>query len=376
MRTADSRTLRITSRGGGPDPDRARAAGAGRPRGRLRGRGGRRQRADPAPGAAALAAGRDAGAGAGDQQARLDLRHDGEQRDVLPPGAAGPADLRPADGARVRRLGGRARSPPARSPSPRSTRSCWWCWSWSAAYVLFKPSWARRPRSGSPATSTRRLAMAHRRRDRVLRRRARPGHRQLLRVHAGRAARLQLPRGVGEGPDRQLGDQPGRAVRVRPAGRGAVEGRPGDGRVQPARRLPRRADRGRPRVAVRAGVLHRRRLARSSSGSAARCSGSAGERQLPHRRPERRRPRSRSSGPGSSATPGTGRHRGGGRARRGGPAPQAALGCRGTTARRSCSAPDAAAAALQRRRGAVRAPPGRRCSRCSAGTRSATWWPW
>ena len=79
--------------------------GAGRPGGRVRRRGGRRRRADPAAGAAARAAGRGAGPGAGHQQARLDLRHDGELRDVLPPGPARPADLPAADAARVRRLG-------------------------------------------------------------------------------------------------------------------------------------------------------------------------------------------------------------------------------------------------------------------------------
>ena len=40
----------------------------------------------------------------GDQQARLDLRHDGELGDVLPPGQAGPAHLPAADGARLRGL--------------------------------------------------------------------------------------------------------------------------------------------------------------------------------------------------------------------------------------------------------------------------------
>ena len=63
--------------------------------------------------------------------------------------------------------------------------------------------------------------------DRLLRRCARPGHRFVLRVHAGRPARLQLPRGLREGADRQLGDEHRRTAGVRRAGRGDVAGRAG-----------------------------------------------------------------------------------------------------------------------------------------------------
>ena len=67
-------------------------------------------------------------------------------------------------------------------------------------------------------------------RDRVLRRRARTGHRLVLRVRPRRPARLRLPGGVRQGPAGQLGHQPGRALRVRAARRGAVGDRAGDGR--------------------------------------------------------------------------------------------------------------------------------------------------
>ena len=128
------------------------------------------------------------------------------------------------------------------------------------AYVCSSRRSARRPRSGSPATGTPPRRWLTGLGDRLLRRRARPGHRQLLRVHPGRAARLPLPRGLGEGPAGELGHQPRRALRLRAAGRGALEGRPADGRLQPRRRLPRRPHRRRARRQVRPGVLHRRRL--------------------------------------------------------------------------------------------------------------------
>ena len=55
------------------------------------------------------------------RQAGVDLRHLGEQRDVLPPGAARPQDLRPADAVRVRRIRRRRRG---REPHPeRSLRA-------------------------------------------------------------------------------------------------------------------------------------------------------------------------------------------------------------------------------------------------------------
>ena len=52
----------------------------------------------------------------------------------------------------------------------------------------------------------------------------------------------------------------GALVRLRPAGRGALEGRAGDGRLQPGRRVRRRPGRGLARRQVRAGLLHRRRV--------------------------------------------------------------------------------------------------------------------
>lgn len=48
------------------------------------------------------------------------------------------------------------------------------------------------------------------------------------------------------------------ALCVRAAGCGALAGRPGHGRLQPGRRLPRRADRGVAWGPVRTGLLHRR----------------------------------------------------------------------------------------------------------------------
>ena len=57
-----------------------------------------------------------------------------------------------------------------------------------------------------------------------------------------------------------------------PAGRGAVEGRPGDGRLQPGRRLRRRPDGGRARRRGSSGSSSSSWSRRSSSGSAATCS--------------------------------------------------------------------------------------------------------
>ena len=61
---------------------------------------------------------------------------------------------------------------------------------------------------------------------------------------------------------------------LRPAGRGALEGRAGDGRLQPGRRLRRRAGRGLARRPVRAGLLHRRRLGVHRADRRRRRSGS------------------------------------------------------------------------------------------------------
>ena len=186
-----------------------------------------------------------AGPGPGHQQAQLDLRHDRQQRDVLPPDQARPAHLRPADGVRLRRLDRRRLDRLAHLRRRRSTRSCSWSWSWSAPTSCSGRTSGETHRPAVPRAAPPRHRDGRRTGDRLLRRSARPRHGQLLRDHAGRAARLQLPRGVGEGPARELGDQPGRALRLRPAGRRAVEGRPGDGRLQPGRRVRRRPHGGR-----------------------------------------------------------------------------------------------------------------------------------
>ena len=57
-------------------------------------------------------------------------------------------------------------------------------------------------------------------------------------------ARLQLPRGLRQGPDRQLGDERRGPAGVRGAGGGDVAGRPGGRRVQPPRQLRRGPHRG------------------------------------------------------------------------------------------------------------------------------------
>ena len=101
------------------------------------------------------AARRGAGADPGHQQAGLDLRHDGQLRDVLPPGPARPADVPAADAARLRRLGRAARwwrrhiprgglRPDRAGRAGRGRR----------LRAVSSRSSARRPRCGSPATGT------------------------------------------------------------------------------------------------------------------------------------------------------------------------------------------------------------------------------
>ncbi len=188
--------------------------------------GRRRPRAAARPGA--RTARRRAGAGAGDQQARVVLRDLGQLGHLLPAGAPRPAHVRPADGVRVPRLDGR-RAGGLEDPrgGPGADRA-------GGAGRRRRLRAAQARHRGDDRASLRRPPPHPRgglrgSGDRLLRRRARAGHRLVLRLHARRPARLQLPRGVGQGADRQLGHQPGRPGDLRAAGRGALEGRPGDG---------------------------------------------------------------------------------------------------------------------------------------------------
>ena len=129
------------------------------------------------------------------------------------------------------------------------------------AYVLFKPSLGE----VTALRHTGRRPPGHRAgrrvRHRLLRRRARPRHRQLLRVLAGRAARLLVPRGLRQGPAGQLGHQPRRARasssrRARCSGRSACSWASASvlGAYVGARMAVSRGRR------LRAHLLHRRRL--------------------------------------------------------------------------------------------------------------------
>ena len=141
-----------------------------------------------------------------------------------------PRTFGPADGARVRRVGAGRAGRLARSRASAFDPIVLVVLVVVGAYVLLKPRLGEETalrfagHQHTAAAMVTGLAIGFY--DGALG----PGHRQLLRVHPGRPARLQLPRGLGQGPAGQLGDQPRGAVRVRPAGRGAVEGRPGDGR--------------------------------------------------------------------------------------------------------------------------------------------------
>ena len=84
-------------------------------------------------------------------------------------------------------------------------------------YVVLKPA-RRGDRAAVHGPPAPRRRDGDRARDRLLRRRARPGHRQLLRVHPGRPARLLVPRGERQGAAGELGDQPRRAGVFVPAG--------------------------------------------------------------------------------------------------------------------------------------------------------------
>ena len=183
------------------------------------------------------------GADPGHQQAGLDLRHLGQLGDLLPPGAARPAHVPAADGCcAFVGLGRRCGWSPRQIPREAFDPIVLVVLVVVGAYVLLKPDLGARPSCAS--AGRRHLAAAHGRRvrDRLLRRRAGPRHRQLPRLRPGRAARLQLPRGLGQGPAGQLGHQPRRALCVFvPQGAVLWKVGAGDGRGQPGRRLRRRA---------------------------------------------------------------------------------------------------------------------------------------
>ena len=172
--------------------------------------------------------------------------------------------------------------------------------------------------------------------------------------------------GVRQGPAGELGDQPRRAVRLRPAGRGAVACL---GLVMGLANLAggyvgarTAVSRGSRFVRVFFLVVVGRR---SWSASAGRC-WARGD-PLPDRRPRRRGGDRGRSGRGSCA-----RSRGSRTRRPPGPSSSGSAASTGT-ARHHCSAfvlgPDGGGPAVQRRRRAVRAPRARRCWRCCAAAR-------
>ena len=165
------------------------AARAGGARGRVRRRGRRRRRADPAPGAAARAPRRGSrcrswpptssrrSAGRRSRRATYYRRVRPDPRTFLP--------------LMVLAFVGSALGAAGGLPDPasrRSSRSCWSRSSWSGAYVLLKPDLGERaPCCASHGHRHTAAAMLTGLGDRVLRRRARTGHRLLLRLHPGRA---------------------------------------------------------------------------------------------------------------------------------------------------------------------------------------------
>ena len=232
-----------------------------------------------------------AGAGAGDQQAGLDLRDHCQLGDLLPAGAAAPGHVRAVDAARLRRLARRGAAG-LQIPEEAFTPIVLTVLVVVGAYVLFKPDIGEVTKlrfCGSPAHAR---GDGRRVPDRHVRRRAGARHRVLPGLHAGRADGLLVPRGLRQGPDGQLGDQPRGAGGLRAPGRGAVGDRAADGGREPGRGLCRGPHRRRPGRGVRPGVLHRGGAARSWCGSAARCSVCGGDRPTASSR-TRSRPRSR-----------------------------------------------------------------------------------
>ena len=244
-----------------PTADRPRPARAGRAGGRVRRRGRRRRRADPAAGAAARAAGarrrsrswpptssrRSAGPRSSSATYYRRIRPD--PKTFLPLMVL--AFVGSVAGALV------AFQIPREAFEPIVLVALIVV----GAYVVFKPELGEETVlrfAGHRHTAAAMLAGLG---DRLLRRRARTRHRQLLRVHAGRPARLRLPRGLRQGPAGELGHQPRRAP-ASSCRRARCSGRSGllmgvcnlAGGYLGARTA---VARGR---AVRAGVLHRRRL--------------------------------------------------------------------------------------------------------------------
>ena len=176
---------------------------------------------------------------------RVGLRYDGQLDDLLPEGPAGPADLRAADGAGVLRLG-RGAVVASSIPKQAFYPIILVVLVLVGAYTLLRPS------------------IGH-----VTELRFAGHHHTLAAMVAGAVIGFYdgalgpgtgsffvfalvgllgygLPRGLREGPDRELGHERRGAVRLHPAGRGAVEDRARRRGCEPGRRLPRRAHGGGP----------------------------------------------------------------------------------------------------------------------------------
>ena len=190
----------------------------------------------------------------------LDLRHDGQLGDVLPPDQARPAHLPADDGAGLRRA--RVAGALVASQIPREAFEpiVLVVLVVVGAYVLLKPELGE-------ATALRYA-----------------GHRHLAAAMAVGFVIGFYDGALGPGTGSffvfalvgllgysfleasakarlaNWATNLGALVRLRAAGRGALEGRPGHGRLQPGRRVRRRAGRGLARRPVRPGVLHRRGL--------------------------------------------------------------------------------------------------------------------
>ena len=194
----------------------------------------------------------------GDQQVGVDLRYDGQLADLLPPGAAGPRDVRAADGARVRRLALGALWP-RRSRGTRSTDRP----GGPGRGRRLRAAQAR-PRRGDRAAVLRppapRCRDGHGVRDRVLRRRARAGDRLFFVFTLVGLLGYSFLEASAKARIANWATNLAALVVFVP--QGAVPWKVGlvDGRLQPAGQLRRRPHRGGARQAVRAGVLRRRGL--------------------------------------------------------------------------------------------------------------------
>ena len=157
--------------------------------------------------------------GAGHQQARV-------------ASAAPRWPRRPTSAGCTRTCAPPCRWPPSRSSAPprercaprwcRARSSGRSCWSLLVAVAVWTVA---RPGVGPGAAAAVRRPPAPRgrrgggRRHRLLRRHLRAGHRRLPGRRARRPARLRVPAGLGDGPDRQPRHQHRRAARLHPAGR-------------------------------------------------------------------------------------------------------------------------------------------------------------